>query len=494
MQVQFEQVPYACLTGVVSQVRSQEQTQEIRLESDMPDVGKVLGCYGQVVVRGKEWRGSSMTLSGGVTTWVLYGPADGTPPRSVESWIPFRLRWDFPQTQGEARMVMACSLQEVDARVLSDRKLLVRYTVSCLGEAWEPGSGVVYRPQQVPEDVELLRKSYPICLPREAGEKAFSLEDALTIPPAEGEVEEILSCTIRPEVSEEQILAGRLVFRGQSTVHLVYRSVAGRVCAWEDTLPFSQHADLEGEHAADAAAWVVPEVTALETAHEGDGRVSLKGGITCQYLVYDRPVVEIVADAYSPSRSVEVRREAMALPLVLERRRETVTVAQPVEDGMALADGVVRFQQPQMHRLGEEVELSLEGSCQILGYDADGQLQGSQTLWQQELRIPAAPEVALQGVALAGTPSRKSLHQISAEITVALRATGGEGIPMVTALELGQPQEPDENRPSLILRRCPGEGLWRMAKEAGSTPAAIVRANQLEGEPEPGRLLIIPIP
>lgn len=69
-----------------------------------------------------------------------------------------------------------------------------------------------------------------------------------------------------------------------------------------------------------------------------------------------------------------------------------------------------------------------------------------------------------------------------------------QGIPMVTDLELGEIQEPNPDRPALVLCRPGKKNLWQLAKENGSTVEAIRRANHLEGEAEPNQMLLIPIP
>ena len=96
MELQFEKNQWECLQPIVSQVKNEEHTTELRLPESMPDLGRVLGTWGQVLLRGKDWRASSMTVSGGVMAWVLYQPEDGSEPQSVEAWIPFQTRWDFP--------------------------------------------------------------------------------------------------------------------------------------------------------------------------------------------------------------------------------------------------------------------------------------------------------------------------------------------------------------------------------------------------------------
>ena len=64
---------------------------------------------------------------------------------------------------------------------------------------------------------------------------------------------------------------------------------------------------------------------------------------------------------------------------------------------------------------------------------------------------------------------------------------------MVTGLEMGELQQPDPNRPSLILRRSGGQSLWELAKAHGSTVDAIRGANRLEEEPDETQMLLIPV-
>jgi hypothetical protein len=79
------------------------------------------------------------------------------------------------------------------------------------------------------------------------------------------------------------------------------------------------------------------------------------------------------------------------------------------------------------------------------------------------------------------------------DLVVELCATSEKGLSMVTAMELGQLQQPDPDRPSLLLRRTDSSDLWTKAKSCGSTVSAIMQANGLLQEPEQGRMLLIPV-
>ena len=82
---------------------------------------------------------------------------------------------------------------------------------------------------------------------------------------------------------------------------------------------------------------------------------------------------------------------------------------------------------------------------------------------------------------------------LRAELPLQLTTTGGQGISMVTSLELGEDTQPDPQRPSLVLRRAGGDSLWELAKKTGSTVAAIRSVNKLQDEPKPGQMLLIPV-
>ena len=87
MELQFERIPIPYLKKIAGQIRNQEQTLEVRLGDGMPDIGRVICSWGQVILRGKEWQSERIGVSGGIMTWVLYAPEDEGQPQSVSAWI-----------------------------------------------------------------------------------------------------------------------------------------------------------------------------------------------------------------------------------------------------------------------------------------------------------------------------------------------------------------------------------------------------------------------
>lgn len=498
MELQFEKTAWECLRPAVSQVKNEEHTMEVRLTEAMPDIGRVLAAWGQMLLRGKEWRDSGMTVSAGIMAWVLYQPEDGGPVQSVECWIPFQTRWDFPKTRRDGTIWASCGLRSVDARSLSARKLMVRAAVSMMGEALEPVELDVYTPGQVPEDVQLLRNRYPVRLPREAGEKGFAVEEELAVPASAGQLDQVIRWELQPEITDRKVMAGKVVFRGGVRGHVLFRDVEGGLKTWDFEVPFSQFEDLQREYGPEAEARVAPAVTGMELEITAPDTVLLKAGLVGQYVITDKSMLEVVEDAYSNGRDVSPRIEALCLPAVLEDRIITVKMEGDGEGGgHRLVDPAFFTAQPAVHRDGDTAEFDLTGAWQLLMADREGKIQGQLLPGNCQTAVESDRDSRVTAFAVpTGLPraelSGNRIHA-QAEVLLDTVTTAEQGIPMVTGLELGEARKPDPNRPSMILRRCGTAGLWELAKGNRSTVAAIREINALEGEPEPGRMLLIPV-
>ena len=184
MEENFEWKTISCLDRALHQVQNSEQTLEIKLQEGMPDVGQVLNAWGQPVLRSKEWQEEQVQFSGGMMVWVLYESEDGLEVQWVQGWIPFQMRWELPDHTPEGILRLHCLTRFVDARSVSPRKIMVRAGVSALGEGCIRKEGDTWTPGEMPEDVQLLRRTYPMMLMTEVGEKTFQLDEELSLPPS----------------------------------------------------------------------------------------------------------------------------------------------------------------------------------------------------------------------------------------------------------------------------------------------------------------------
>lgn len=496
MELEFQSKPCSCLTAAVRQVRSAELTQEVRLTDGMPDIGRVIACWGQPLVRSKEWLSDQITVSGGVMVWILYLPEDGTQPRSMDTWIPFQLRWELDETGHDGTIRISPSLRYVDGRSLSARKMMVRASVAAIGEGLRNHSVEIYSAEEIPEDVQLLRNTYPLRLPVEAGEKTFQIDEELSVPVGAAPVERLLAYMLQPIIHEKRMAGDKLILRGSGQLHVIYRCPEGKVHALDLEVPISQYAQLDNTYSADAQADALMALTSLELDHN-EQQLRLKCGMVAQYLITDRIVAELIEDAYSPRRSVQIHQEQLQIPAIMEQRTETVPIRQqlPGVDG-EIVDVALWPDYPRQSKTQDQLVLELPGQFQILSYGQDGSLQSSAGHWESQMQLPADDnsriDIFLQpgtSVQISDTPS----PYFAAQYGMQLQTTTDRPMEMVTALGLSDLEEQDPAKPALILCRPGGDSLWDVAKRCGSRVCDIRQANGLDGEPDQNKILLIPV-
>lgn len=498
MELQFNKTMLPCLRWLTREIKDQEQTQELRLPDGMPDIGRVLASWGQPVIRGKEWRSGSMSVSGGIMVWVLYSPEGGGLPQWLESWLPFQLKWDLPETDRDGTILVQPVLRGIDARSVSARKLMIRGAVSLLGEAAVATEMEIFTPTTLPEDVQVLKNTYPLMIPVEAGEKTFLIDEVMELPESAVPMDKPVRYEVMPTLVEKKVMADKVVFRGTANLHILYLGTDGLLHSWDFEMPFSQYAELDKEYGPEAEAEVTLAVTNMELETTQEEGSNWKTSLLGQYVIYDRPMVELVQDAYSPVRTVRPNICALSVLSVLDKKllpmQPEVTIP---FDGVQLADWAFYPEHPKAYTEGEQIAVEQGGLFQILGYDNMGELTAAQKHWESADTVASSHDSkAMVSIRPAGKLSSAVTSQgvqLNTDLSTYLQTVSARGIPMVESLELGEVAEPDSSRPGLILRRAGEDSLWEIAKQTGSTVSAIREANDLQQEPDPGKMLLIPL-
>ncbi len=497
LELHFSNTGIPCLKTVKQDVQTQEQTQEVKLTEGLPDMGRVLGAWGQSVLRGKQWQGEEAGVSCGAMIWVLYAPEDGSYPRMVETWIPMELHWQMPGTRQDGKLWVNCLLRSVDARMTGPRRLMVRANMAVRMQAYCPDKIEISQPEGLPEDVHLLRKTHSVCLPVEAGEKSFQLDEELELPASCPKAGSFLQTRLFPRIVDKRVMSDKVVFRGAAGLHVLYRGQDEGLYGWDFEVPFSQYADLDGSYSEEAAVMLMPQVTGLETDTDEEGRIRLKAGLTCQYVTCDRKDIQVVEDAYSPVRKVEPQVETLVLPAIESMDTQNLLLQHNMSAEGTAVDASVLVDQVRKQSLPEQIRLEIPALGQILYYDPEGGLQSTASRWEESIYTEPVTDGDMEvNILPTGQCSvEPGENGMTAETNVILETvvTSTKGLPMVTGLEMGQPMPKDPNRPSVILRRATPDGLWGIAKATGSSMDAIRKANDLQEDPEEGRMLLIPI-
>ena len=312
-------------------------------------------------------------------------------------------------------------------------------------------------------------------------------------------VDKILRYSLTPEITEEKVMAGRLVFRGKGKLHILYSDADGGIHSWDTEIPFSQYTELDRDHSTHAQGWIMVILTNLEVERQEERKLAVKASMAAQYVIYDRVMVDVVEDAYSPLRSVELTVQELNLPVRLDSKREMLHMQQTMTaGGQRLLDVSWQAEHPVRRQSGDVTEVVLPGQFQTLYIDENGNVQfgtaRAETAWQISSDEQNTLDAYCHAFDAPQAAFAADFVEFTVDVAVEAAVFSEEGIPMVTALDIGELQEPDPGRPSVILRRAGEKCIWDIAKECGSTVDAIKKANQIQEEPENGKMLLIPVP
>jgi len=370
---------------------------------------------------------------------------------------------------------------------------MVRTNTCVRMQAFVPGEYGLYQPEHVPEDVQLLQKKCQLTVPGEAGEKAFTLEENLEMNPSEPKPEQVIRISLTPQVLEKKVLADKLIFRGVGVVHILYRAGDGHLYSRDFDVPFSQYEELNREFDPEATVSLEMVVTNLELEDTPEGIFHLRAGMSGQYVIYDAVTADITADAYSPFRTVDMKWQPLDVPGIREQSIQTVTAqADPRVDIMRPVDVTFWTDPPYISRDGEFTEADLSGTFGLLYYDPEGQLQYVSSSWEHQMQYPDGEVMRLQMTLRPGGKAQLGAGMLCADLQIESDGVSDTPVQMICGMELGQPAEPNPQRPSLVVTRAGSSSLWELAKNHGSTVSRIQEANDLQAEPAGDRILLIP--
>ena len=470
----------------------QEQTAEMTVPETMPEIARIVDCFGTVIVGNRTVESGSVSVSGGIQAGVLY-VAEGSDDElnRIDVYLPFTVTKKIP-VQEDSTLFYWGWLRSIDARFINSRKVLVRANLGSELTLYAPAEWAVCQLDRRPAALACKTNVYPLRLPVSVAEKELQIADEVLMPEDCVGADRLLKWSIGAEITDTSVIGEKAVFKGDLRLRVLFRSEAGKLAAWEGTVPFSQYAELDrtGE---DATVSVQPIFRHVEIDTDGQldsRRLLLNVTLTAQLVTFAAVPVTLTEDAYELGGSFAPEWETRELTPLLDLQTKTVEAALALpQDAERILDWTVLPDAPGSGGAGGE-ELTAGVWANVLYYDQNNALQGR--VLRDTVRtgltrteggscsccLTSAGEAQVQGGQL-----RSGLRAVcrTEKPTAFRNLCGGKTEPA-----------PRADSPSLIVRKASGP-LWDVAKQCGSTVEAITAANRLDTDDlEEERLLLIP--
>lgn len=204
-----------------------------------PPVMRIVRSEARVFVRSKTLRSDKLTVEGAVEFTVIYLSEGGIITSAVQA-LPFTHTCDAAFGENSAYSVSA-SVSYINVRALSPQKLYLKatveiavsYSISYETEAAVPGESNIYTRNTEVTAFE------PVC----SGHKPLKISDEISVA---SPVSSVLRYDVFFNETEQKVLTGKLITKGDMLLKIVYLCTDGSVSTYEQKVAVSQILDMDG--------------------------------------------------------------------------------------------------------------------------------------------------------------------------------------------------------------------------------------------------------
>lgn len=477
---------------------SREETLEMIVPDACPDILDIVQTQAAPELRCRECTAGAVELGGRVRCAILYRPEGEERLERLRAELPVKVTAELEAATEQSQCLLTTRLALAETRAINPRKVLIRVVLSLELSLYAPAvlSCAAELEQREELGIEVRRSTVFGTFLRGVVQRPFTCTETVQLPGSRASMEELLWTSGRAFDTEARLVGEKLIFKGGSLIHLLYRTEEGSLSTAEFELPFSQIAEV-GETAEGASFQLDIQLVALQArpcAPEGRG-VELELELLAQLLVRERRELSCLTDAYAlrgrgePAFTVCPVPELVDQGTLRQRARELLEAPEPLSELCEL-----RCAPLQTRLMGAELctqvrvaALCLTQSGTYCALNRTLQLTCPVTVPEQaQCRAACSVPTADASVTEEGLELR-----LEAEFSYLV--TRQQRLRCLSAFTLEEAQEEAEG-PSIVLRKLgPEESLWDVAKACRTTVSEIEQANDLAGEgAAAGQMLLIP--
>ena len=474
-----------------------EETVEVIVPDAQPDILRILDTDGMVFMRSKDSEAGRVTVTGTAELTVLYVPESGSGVKKLNVSIPFSTDAEGADITSDQLIVARLSLTSADARTVNPRKVVVRAEIGCEAELYLTETVYNTAPRER-ENVYFRGEDRTMTLPAAVNEKTFVFTDQVRMPVGSEDIGEILRASTELSVESARAVGSKAMVKGNALTRILYESREGELCRESFTTPFSQIVDTDAS--GDIRDFDIRMCLTGVYVNRDRMDASATDALTveihavAQCVTFRQTPATFVTDAYSTRYPIVPAVSDCEFECLDGRdtKSSSVTASIPAAGAQILAVSVKTGSWALRPADGGAV-YSAALNVSVIYRDAAGEILSSGR--KTELEEPVGPETSVE--LTVGEPTASVLDgsievrvplelSLTSARTVTVRRIESVEIDEDTKLELG-------DLPNLtVTRATAGRDLWELAKSHMSTRELIREINGLDGEPEEGRVLLIP--
>ncbi len=503
MEAMLKRKPLDMYRNLFNSCSTHEETMEMIVPDAFPDIQRVVDTDGVVILRSKEAEPGKALVGGVINATVLYVPEGENEVMRLELKMPFTSTFESGAIDAGTRLTACVSLCSIDCRVMNPRKILVRADVLTRISGYGPDRIELFGAENDEQSIEMLRQTDTVKVISDVREKTFVITDEFALPASRPMAREILKTNCKVSADDMKTVGSKLIIKGTAYVSAVYSSKSdGELTAVDFSTVYSQIIEIDPAESPEFAVSIMTTGAFFDLADGPNGTtlINMELHAVAQVVVMENKSIEYITDAYSILYELTQKEENHSIDTVANTLlRETVrtTAETPVPARSIVWAGAW---------VGKTSKSSDENGCRfetpvtisVIFKSDDGRLLSAVSRanavspWEDSCENVAYITSA-SCCDVTASPSPGGID-LKVNLDLMITATKPQHIKTITGISYDETKLRDVSAfPSLTVKRVDAEEtLWALAKRYNSTQSLIMDANALEGEPEAGRLVLIP--
>lgn len=472
-----------------------------------PDVSKILKCRAVSRVVSKGISGSNVLIEGCVTVTVIYCGSDNC-ISSYEYQYPFSKNFDTGIDTDGCILKAKSKCEYINCRAVTSRKIDVH------GAA---GIYVTLSRRNITEvisdidnsDVELLRGNVPATMPIGCNDKYLSIEEEIELGGGQPDIQCLIRYDADAYVTDNKILAGKAVVKGDMGVKILYSSENGAVHTVRCTLPFSQMLEMDGitdQCTCESKVYVACLEIKPRISASGESRSFL---LNAKLLITSdcccNNDIDVILDAYSRKYETNVSKNDICFSKIHENIHENFNCKKNFDftgnSINAISDIWCDVKIENVVFNSDEMRITGAVTASVIAADGDNNpcfyekivdFDYTHPINTQNGTFKCTPEITVAGISYTITGTSNVELRIELNISAAIYECCT--VPLITDMVLNNDTVKKPESSAMILYFADGgENVWDIAHKYFASVEEIRKINQIdENILKNDKMLLIP--
>lgn len=307
--------------------------EDINVPDVSPDLYRILASSANVLIKDCEVLADKVVVNGQVMVNVLYSAdMEGRPMDSLEVSANFSQSIEIPGVKPKMKETVNAVIQHVDCYMINSRKLNIKVIMDLYCRVEDLFDLELASDVRGLSDIQVLRESNSFKQVVGYNRDMYEISDDIEVPGDKPAVGKILKSDFRVSLKDDKLTDGKIEVNGILGANILYAAAdENRSIEYlEVETPFTQYIEVP---AAERGMDCVTEVAlkdcyadALEDSNGEKRLITINSVLNINARVFKEAEEEVVIDAYSPSRLIEIGKDIFKMNELVGKGRSNLVI------------------------------------------------------------------------------------------------------------------------------------------------------------------------